>query len=121
MIWRHACRRVVDGGTELAPVSDYDSAGVWIDSRGDPCLVLRLRYPDGTSSPRLLHERTCMGTFRGSSGGGQVAPEPAQGGAVPRGAWLTRPGEPEVAVRSSSGSSGSSADGSRDAGRGCDR
>lgn len=84
-------------------MSDYDSAGVWIDSAGEPCLVLRLHFPDGTSSPRLLHERTCMGTF--GSGGEQ---EPARrAAAAARGCWFTRPALPQAAGRCGRSSSSS--------------
>eukprot|EP00892_Ulva_mutabilis_P002628 jgi/Ulvmu1/12366/UM009_0012.1 len=58
------------GAAVLAAVTDYTSAGVWIDSCGAPCLVLRVRFADGTQAPRLLHEGTCVnGAADGGSGG----------------------------------------------------
>lgn len=85
------CRRTLDSAgrgagahTELAPLASYDSAGVWIDSRGEPCLVLRARFPSGACSPRLLHERTCMAAARPA---GEVGPH-APGGDASHGPWV---------------------------------
>ena len=65
-------------------MSGYTSAGVWIDSCGRPCLVLLLRFADGTHSPRLLHEDTCMGTPMEES----APPPDARHGSVDR--WCAR-------------------------------
>jgi hypothetical protein len=50
---RHGARRV-----QLFEIGGYESAGVWIDSTGAPCLVIRARLRDDSHAMLLLYEKT---------------------------------------------------------------
>lgn len=39
----------------LYEVRHYESAGVWIESAGEPCLVIWAAFDDGTECMRLLY------------------------------------------------------------------
>lgn len=44
-----------DDVVRLYEVSNYESAGVWIESSGEPCLVIWASFDDGTDCMRLLY------------------------------------------------------------------
>lgn len=44
-----------DDVIRLYEVKEYESAGVWIESSGEPCLVIYASFEDGTDCMRLLY------------------------------------------------------------------
>lgn len=50
------CRWLDDDDViRLYEVKEYESAGVWIESSGEPCLVVWASFEDGTDCMRLLY------------------------------------------------------------------